>query len=111
MSFVLSTVAGGLVAGGFYYSLSNLILTRTEQHQKDLTVISQRLIEPPPPAALTPPASARIARHDFSMLLKDKWNGSVAVMFYLAREECKRADAWSRRLLYGDAGSKGGPDN
>lgn len=108
MSALVGPVAGALVAGGVYYGFSNLIQTRTEQHRRDLRVLSLRLSDAPaiPPNAPTS-AAARIQEKPFTSLLQSRWNTQMESVFKSLGQWDERVADWGRESLYGgDASSK-----
>ncbi|KAH6903184.1 hypothetical protein BKA70DRAFT_1026811, partial [Coprinopsis sp. MPI-PUGE-AT-0042] len=99
MSFLLGPLSGAVVAGGIYYGFSNLISKRTEQHQRDLHRLSLRLHETPTYIQAPPPASTRIAQHDFTTTLKNTWNQEVAFLAAGFRAWGRQTAEWGTELL------------
>lgn len=67
-----------------------------------LAQIFRRFTEPPPPvAALTAPASARVVKHEFRGLMQNSWNSAVSGLYTGALRESEKAGAWGWTLLYG----------
>jgi len=100
MSFLVGPIAGGLVAGGVYYGFSNLILTRTAQHRRDIHALSERLVDASTAVPSPTPASARIAHRPFASLLKDQWNRQTAAVYGKVRSLDERAQELGRKILY-----------
>jgi len=101
MSIFLGPISGALVAGGVYYGLSNLIHTRTEQHTKDLHLLSVRLVDTPNLVQAPPSAATRIKPHPFTTQLKSQWNNEIAALVSGIQNFDKSALNWGRSLLYG----------
>ncbi|KAF8911321.1 hypothetical protein CPB85DRAFT_1303541 [Mucidula mucida] len=122
MSVLVGPIAGGLVAGGVrpyckaaslllimhqvYYGFSNLIQSRTEQHRKDLHLLSVRLVDAPTVVPAPPSAASRIAHKPFASLMHEKWNEQVDSAYNWVRTSDRRLEDWGHRLLYGDERSK-----
>ncbi|KAF7304090.1 hypothetical protein MIND_00640500 [Mycena indigotica] len=85
MSFLLGPVSGALVAGGLYYGYSTVMQTRTEQHRKDLHILSTRLTTTPALMTAPPPAASRISPTPFSAVLKERWNHEIGALVAEAR--------------------------
>ncbi|KAF9531067.1 hypothetical protein CPB83DRAFT_761943 [Crepidotus variabilis] len=100
MSFV-GPLSGALVAGGVYYGFSNLIHTRTEQHRKDLHLLSVRLVETPNLVQAPPSAATRVQPHPLSTEVKAQWNREVENLFRGFQNLDKSVVDWGRSLLYG----------
>ncbi|KAF9030308.1 hypothetical protein BDZ89DRAFT_949842 [Hymenopellis radicata] len=102
MSVLVGPIAGGLVAGGVYYGFSNLIQSRTEQHRKDLHLLSVRLVDAPTVVPAPPCAASRIAHQPFASLMHEKWNEQVDAAYNWVRTSDRRLEDWGHRLLHGD---------
>ncbi|KZP17375.1 hypothetical protein FIBSPDRAFT_747096 [Athelia psychrophila] len=101
MSFLVGSLAGGLVAGGVYYGFSNLMLTRTVEHRLDMHVLSQRLVGASSTVPSPPSAATRITHRPFASLLKDKWNQQTATVVEKVHAWDGEVQEWGRKVLYG----------
>ncbi|KII92392.1 hypothetical protein PLICRDRAFT_50779 [Plicaturopsis crispa FD-325 SS-3] len=106
MSFLVGPVSGALVAGGVYYGFSNLIATRTAQHQSDLHSLSVRLVDAPTYIPAPLPAAARITHHPFLSVFQDRWNAEIETLFRGFGSWDLRAQEWGKKLLYGSETSQ-----
>jgi altered-inheritance-of-mitochondria protein 5 len=107
MSALVGPLSGALVAGSFYYGFSNLIQSRTEQHRRDLRILSVRMNEAPTHISAPPSAASRIT--PTSSLLQTSWNEQLTNVYRTLSHLDDRVVEWGRRVLYqGDAGEQRG---
>ncbi|KAL1751574.1 hypothetical protein FB107DRAFT_278536 [Schizophyllum commune] len=104
MSFLVGSLSGAVVAGGFYYGFSNLINSRTSEHRRDLHSLSVRLVDHPTLVPAPPSAASRVSDSDFGDLVRLRWNQQLSKLFLGARDLDQRAVAWGKSLLYGQEG-------
>ncbi|TRM67079.1 hypothetical protein BD626DRAFT_484695 [Schizophyllum amplum] len=102
MSFLVGSLSGAVVAGGFYYGFSNLINSRTADHRRDLHTLSVRLVDHPSLVPAPPSAASRVTDRSFGDLVQTRWNQELAKLFHGARDLDQRAVAWGKSLLYGE---------
>ncbi|KAF6751187.1 hypothetical protein DFP72DRAFT_1071734 [Ephemerocybe angulata] len=103
MSILVGPISGALVAGGVYYGFSNLISSRTDQHQRDLAYLTQRLSETPTLVQGPPRAASLIKHNDLASYAKAKWNQEIETLATGFRNWDRRAVDWARNALYGPA--------
>ncbi|KAG2007027.1 hypothetical protein CC2G_014756 [Coprinopsis cinerea AmutBmut pab1-1] len=99
MSYFLGPISGALVAGGVYYGFSSLITKRTEQHQRDLRYLSNRLLDTPAYIPAPPPAAARVHHNEFTETLKSRWNQEIAYIAAGFRGWGRDLTRWGNGLL------------
>ncbi|KAF8351986.1 hypothetical protein F5887DRAFT_933364 [Amanita rubescens] len=101
MSFLVGPLSGALVAGGAYYGLSNMIQSRTQQHQKDLRELNTRITDSVALVNAPPSAAARIERRPFASLVESRWNREVETLFRGFYSWDNRLQQWCKDVFYG----------